>query len=170
MATATKKKSPAKKKPALKKSNKVNPYLIAVGAIVVAIIGALVVRASFAGSWPYQTDGQCGGITNRLDRYTVPPTLQQGSKGLCVKVLQDGLKATGFMKSTVKTDGIFGPQTKNSVVLLQSYYGYKNASGVVNKCTWMTLQGAAYYGKTANVKLRKDKVKFFTNLEGGKCL
>ena len=165
MATTVKKKSPvkksAKKKPALKKSKQVNPWLIAVGAITVAIVGALIVRFSFAGSWPYYTGGQCG-LTNRVDKYSQTPILKQGDRGYCVKFLQNGLKAAGFMKSSA--DGIFGPKTGDSVLLTETYYRFKVKDRVASKCTFLALQGVMYYGK-ANV----GKVQSYVRSQGGNC-
>ncbi len=161
MATTVKKKSVAKKKPALKKSKKVNPYLIAVGAILVAIAGAVIVRASFASTWPL-SDGSCGYITTRVDNYTKPPTLQQGSRGKCVKLLQQGLISTGFLKSSA--DGIYGPKTADAVLFAETAYRFKVKDRVANKCTWLAVQGAAMYGRGS-----VDKVRFYTNLHGGNC-
>jgi hypothetical protein len=166
MATTIKKKSPekksVKKKPALKQSKKVNPYLIGIGAIVVAIVGALIVRGSFAATWP-SSDGSCGYITNRVDRNTKPPTLKQGSTGKCVKLLQQGLIATGFLKGSA--DGIYGPKTADSVLFLETAYRFKTQDRVANKCTWVAIQGASMYGRGS-----VDKVRFYTNLEGGNCV
>lgn len=163
MATTAKKKSQAKKKPALKQSKKVNPWLVAAGAIVVAIIGVIVVRSSFAGSWP-NASGQCGGVTTRIDRYTNPPVLKQGSQGYCVKLLQQGLKATGFMSSSAVTDGVFGPKTGDSVFLLETYYKFGVKDRVASKCTWLAMQGAAYYGKTNTLKVAN-----YVKSQGANC-
>lgn len=168
MATTAKKKTTAKKsvkkKPALKQSKKVNPYLIGIGAIVVAIVGALIVRGSFAATWP-SNDGSCGYITNRVDRNTKPPTLKQGSTGKCVKLLQQGLIATGFLKGSA--DGIYGPKTADSVLFLETAYrfNFKTKDRVADKCTWLAVQGAAMYGRGS-----VDKVRFYTNLNGGTCV
>jgi hypothetical protein len=153
MATTAKKKSPAKKsvkkKPALKQSKKVNPYLIGIGAIVVAIVGALIVRMSFASTWPNVVlANYCNATT--LNQRSWGLVLAEGSRGGCVKVFQDGLKKAGFLAPGASVDGIFGPKTANSVLVLESYYGLKNPDKIVDQCTWVALRGSIYYGKTTS--------------------
>lgn len=161
MATTTKKKSPAKKKPALKKSKKVNPWLIGLGAAAVAVIGVMVVTMSFAGSWP-----QSGCGVTRFDKHNPAPTLKQGSKGACVKVLQSGLKNTGFMKKSAATDGVFGSGTANSVYLLQSYYGLASKDKVVGNCTWYALYASNKFAGSND----RDQVRFVVAAQNRSCV
>lgn len=151
MATTAKKKPVAKKKPALKKSKKVNPWLLFIGAGLVAVVGAYIVGLSFAAtSWPKASEAYACNTTGRFDKNDQLPNLKKGSRGNCVKTLQNGFRLIGFPPGPV--DGIFGNQTSNAAIYLQTYYGLRGRDGVVGKCTWMTLQGANIYGTKTSAK------------------
>lgn len=139
MAATIKKKSPTRKKPVLKnKTNKVSPYLIAIGAIVVAIIGALIVRGSFAGSIAFKdVYNKCN--TKSLQKPSRNLVLSQGSQGSCVMVMQYSLKKNRFMSSSEPIDGKYGSKTANSVLLFESYYGLRSPNKVADYCTWYTM-------------------------------
>jgi peptidoglycan hydrolase-like protein with peptidoglycan-binding domain len=65
------------------------------------------------------------------------PTLQQGSTGNDVTVLQTQLNAKGFNVGT--PDGQFGPGTKTAVIAFQTSKSITPADGVVNQATWTAL-------------------------------
>ena len=68
---------------------------------------------------------------------TLPrPTLQQGSTGASVTVLQQRLNALGYNTGT--PDGSFGPGTKAQVVKFQQAKGLP-ANGIVDAATWAAL-------------------------------
>jgi len=68
---------------------------------------------------------------------TAHPTLQQGSSGADVTVLQQRLNALGYSVGT--PDGNFGAATKGAVVAFQTAKGISPADGVVNAATWSAL-------------------------------
>jgi len=162
MVAPTKKKTAVKKKPVLKKSKKVNLWLIGIGALLVAAVGAFVVTMSFAGRWPQHG---CG-VTVIDKHHDAPPTLRQGSRGACVKVLQTGLKNAGFMRKSAPTDGVFGTNTANSVLLMQTYYNLSSKDKVMGKCSWYALYAAN------RIKGMDDKtqVRYGVALQGPGCL
>lgn len=63
--------------------------------------------------------------------------VKQGSKGVYVLVAQDGLNTLGYR--TGGLDGIFGPATRNAVVLYQRNVGL-TADGIVGCNTWRSIQ------------------------------
>lgn len=63
--------------------------------------------------------------------------LREGSKGPGVQMLQLALSRAGFLES--KPDGIFGPQTRQAVILFQAQNGLA-ADGVVGPKTWAALR------------------------------
>ncbi len=63
--------------------------------------------------------------------------MKQGSRGVYVLVLQDGLNTLGFR--TGGLDGIFGAQTKRAVQLYQSRFGL-TVDGIVGCNTWRSIQ------------------------------
>ena len=65
------------------------------------------------------------------------PTLQQGSTGADVTVLQQRLNALGYSVGT--PDGSFGAATKAAVVTFQTAKRISPADGVVNAATWAAL-------------------------------
>ena len=65
------------------------------------------------------------------------PTIQEGSTGADVIVLQQRLNALGYDVGTA--DGTFGPGTKAQVVKFQTAKGITPADGVVNQKTWDAL-------------------------------
>jgi peptidoglycan hydrolase-like protein with peptidoglycan-binding domain len=68
---------------------------------------------------------------------TARPTLQEGSTGPDVTVLQQRLNALGY--NVGNADGTCGPGTKDQVVKFQTDKGITPADGVVNAATWDAL-------------------------------
>jgi len=71
-----------------------------------------------------------------------------GTKGNCVKILQDYLWKLGYYQKlypdtyySKDVDGIFGERTRNAVVAFQKEHGLP-ITGVVDKATWQVLTGA----------------------------
>jgi len=64
------------------------------------------------------------------------PTLRYGYTGIWVELLQSKLKKIGYYNGPI--DGIFGPQTRDSVYWFQSQYGLV-PDGVVGDRTWEKL-------------------------------
>ncbi|HEX9505083.1 MAG TPA: peptidoglycan-binding domain-containing protein [Acidimicrobiia bacterium] len=69
------------------------------------------------------------------------PTLQEGSTGNDVMVLQTQLNTKGYNVGT--PDGQFGPGTKTQVIAFQTAKGIKPSDGVVNQITWNALLAKA---------------------------
>ena len=67
------------------------------------------------------------------------PTLQSGATGDMVKTIQGLCGARGW---PVKIDGVFGPDTANSVHLVQGHAGI-TSDGIVGPQTWPVLVGVA---------------------------
>jgi peptidoglycan hydrolase-like protein with peptidoglycan-binding domain len=67
----------------------------------------------------------------------VRPTLQEGSTGPDVTVLQQRLAALGYNVGT--PDGTFGAGTKAAVIQFQTDKKITPADGVVNQATWNAL-------------------------------
>ena len=65
------------------------------------------------------------------------PTLQEGSTGADVTVLQQRLAALGYKVGT--PDGSFGAGTKAAVIQFQTDKKITPADGVVNQATWAAL-------------------------------
>jgi peptidoglycan hydrolase-like protein with peptidoglycan-binding domain len=65
------------------------------------------------------------------------PTLQEGSTGPDVTVLQQRLNALGY--NVGAPDGNFGQGTKTQVIAFQSAQKISPADGVVNAATWNAL-------------------------------
>ena len=65
------------------------------------------------------------------------PTLQEGSTGADVTVLQQRLAALGYNVGT--PDGSFGAGTKAAVIQFQTDKKITPADGVVNQATWAAL-------------------------------
>ena len=77
------------------------------------------------------------------------PVLRNGSVGVYVLVLQDGLNALGY--TTYTLDGYFGPNTENAVRAFQRQNGL-SADGIVGCATWTRLtQEVVGIGRTATV-------------------
>ena len=72
----------------------------------------------------------------RLVAYGYPLT-RQGSKGVYVCILQDGLTTLGY--DTGGLDGVFGIKTKNAVLTFQKRNGLTQ-DGLVGTNTWNSLQ------------------------------
>jgi hypothetical protein len=67
---------------------------------------------------------------------TASAILKEGSKGAEVIKLQEGLKKLNFYSGAI--DGIFGPQTKASVIKFQQTHGLVT-DGIVGPNTWSKL-------------------------------
>ena len=81
-----------------------------------------------------------GSLSDSINPYTLTATLlKKGSKGESVKWLQWQLNKNG---ANVKIDGIFGQQTKLSVILYQKDHGLVQ-DGIVGKCTFKALKGGS---------------------------
>lgn len=65
------------------------------------------------------------------------PLVRQGSRGVYVCILQDGLTTLGY--NTGGLDGVFGTQTNNSVREFQRRNGL-TVDGLVGTNTWNSLQ------------------------------
>lgn len=65
------------------------------------------------------------------------PTLQEGSTGADVTVLQQRLAALGYNVGT--SDGSFGAGTKAAVIQFQTDKKITPADGAVNQATWAAL-------------------------------
>ena len=63
------------------------------------------------------------------------PTVKKGARGNITKLIQERLNSVGFILST---DGIFGNDTKNAVVVFQRNRGLSQ-DGIVGKNTWSWL-------------------------------
>jgi peptidoglycan hydrolase-like protein with peptidoglycan-binding domain len=69
-------------------------------------------------------------------------TLQKGSKGEEVTALQNNLKKLGF---SIDADGIFGDKTYNSIITLQTIFGY-DVDGLAGPATQKLVEQQAGYG------------------------
>lgn len=68
--------------------------------------------------------------------------LKQGSSGTEVRALQDNLKKLGF---SIESDGSFGTKTHNSVITLQTVFGY-DVDGQVGPATLKLVDQQVGYG------------------------
>ena len=69
-----------------------------------------------------------------------PPTLQLGSTGTSVKILQEDLNKLGYTPA-LALDGDFGPLTQAAVKWFQGVHGL-TVDGIVGPVTWAALDGA----------------------------
>ena len=69
-------------------------------------------------------------------------TLKQGSTGSEVRTLQDNLKKLGF---ALETDGSYGERTRNSVITLQTIFGY-DVDGLAGTATLKLVEQQVGYG------------------------
>jgi peptidoglycan hydrolase-like protein with peptidoglycan-binding domain len=69
-------------------------------------------------------------------------SLKRGSSGNDVRSLQDNLKNLGF---ALESDGSFGERTHNSVITLQTVFGY-DVDGVVGPATHKLIEQQLGYG------------------------
>ena len=80
---------------------------------------------------------QCNHFSGPLESWPGSP-LSQGSQGEAVRTMQRYLnRILGRYTNTIisPTDGIFGPSTRNSVLLFQQIYNLPH-TGVVDRATW----------------------------------
>jgi len=68
--------------------------------------------------------------------------LKRGSSGTEVRTLQDSLKKLGF---SLETDGSYGEHTQNSVITLQTIFGY-DVDGMVGPATQKLVDQQLGYG------------------------
>lgn len=70
------------------------------------------------------------------------PTIQRGSSGEAVTIVQSLLKGPGLYKGAV--DGQFGPQMETAIKTFQQGRGL-TVDGIIGKRTWDALYGFAFY-------------------------
>ena len=119
--------------------------------VVLAVItGAVLLAIEPGDGFPSGTGTSSdGGTTVTTTATTVPqsttttvaahPTIQEGSTGADVILLQQRLSALGY--DVGAADGNFGGGTKAAVVQFQTDKGITPADGVVNAATWNALLG-----------------------------
>jgi peptidoglycan hydrolase-like protein with peptidoglycan-binding domain len=117
--------------------------------VVLAVITCAVLLAIEPGDgFPSGASSTSSGGTSTVTTVTtLPPvtttavpahqTVQQGSTGADVIVLQQRLNALGYNVGTA--DGNFGPGTKTAVIQFQTAKGITPADGVVDQKTWNAL-------------------------------
>ena len=117
--------------------------------VILAIAtGALLLAIEPGGGFPSGTGVSSGGDaatvtttpsapTSSTTTTIARPTLQEGSTGADVTVLQQRLLARGYNVGT--PDGSFGAGTKAAVVQFQTDKKITPADGVVNQATWAAL-------------------------------
>jgi peptidoglycan hydrolase-like protein with peptidoglycan-binding domain len=69
-------------------------------------------------------------------------TLKRGSNGTEVRSLQENLRKLGF---SIDADGSFGDRTHNSVITLQTIFGY-DVDGMVGPATLKLVDQQVGYG------------------------
>ena len=117
--------------------------------VILAIAtGALLLAIEPGGGFPSGTGVSSGGDaatvtttpsapTSSTTTTIARPTLQEGSTGADVTVLQQRLAALGYKVGT--PDGSFGAGTKAAVIQFQTDKKITPADGVVNQATWAAL-------------------------------
>jgi peptidoglycan hydrolase-like protein with peptidoglycan-binding domain len=116
--------------------------------VVLAVLtGAVLLAVEPSDGFPTGVSSSSGGDTTVTTTVTTAPqattttaarpTLQEGSTGADVTVLQQRLNALGY--NVGNADGTFGPGTKEQVVKFQTDKGITPADGVVNAATWDAL-------------------------------
>ncbi len=117
--------------------------------IVLAVItGAVLLAIEPGDGFPTAASSASGGDTATVTTVTTlplsttttvaaHPTLQEGSTGPDVTVLQQRLNALGY--NVGAADGTFGAGTKTQVIAFQTAKGITPADGVVNAATWTAL-------------------------------
>jgi peptidoglycan hydrolase-like protein with peptidoglycan-binding domain len=117
--------------------------------IVLAVItGAVLLAIEPGDGFPSSTAISSGGDTETVTTVTTlpsattttvaaHPTIQEGSTGADVTVLQQRLNALGY--DVGAADGTFGSGTKTQVIKFQTDKGITPADGVVNTATWNAL-------------------------------
>lgn len=79
-------------------------------------------------------------------RNIFPENLREGSMGEPVSVVQYYIDVIAYFNSAIpiiKIDGVFGSETKNSVMEFQRFYGLP-VTGVVDRTTWNTIQNVYF--------------------------
>ena len=126
--------------------------------IVLAVItGAVLLAIEPGDGFSSGTSVSSGGDTETVTTVTtlpsgttttvvVHPTIQEGSTGADVTVLQQRLTALGY--DVGAADGTFGPGTKEQVIKFQTDKGITPADGVVNAATWDALLATPATGAT----------------------
>lgn len=126
--------------------------------IVLAVItGAVLLAIEPGDGFPSGTAVSSGGDTETVTTVTTlpsvttttaaaKPTLQEGSTGPDVTVLQQRLNALGY--DVGAADGTFGSGTKEQVIKFQEDKGITPADGVVNAATWNALLANPSTGPT----------------------
>lgn len=100
-------------------------------------------------------------------------TLQQGSKGDCVTILQRKLQEFGFYNA--KVDGDFGPITKTAVIAFQAATGHSQ-DGICGPKTWSSVPGyktgggsvdSSYLAATKNCQVNDSQIQNMAMSLGG---
>lgn len=140
---------------------KLNKWVILIAVLLFATVGAFLVGRSFATSNVTTKAINGSGLNCNMsswhenNRFYAP-----GSRGDCVKLLQRGLIATGFLSKQAGADGIFGSKTASATRSANNRYLYKNTD-VAGYCTIYALNYATHYGAGNVASVRKAlKIKF----------
>ena len=97
--------------------------------------------ASTSGIWNYVEPVSETPRWVHFDERQVPagyPIIRQGSRGVYVCIAQDALTTLGY--NTGGLDGVFGTNTRNSVISYQSKNGLAT-DGIIGNITWNRLMG-----------------------------
>jgi len=132
--------------------------------ILAVITGAVLLAIEPGDGFPSGTSVSSGGDTETVTTVTTlpsattttvaaHPTIQEGSTGADVTVLQQRLNALGYDVGTA--DGTFGPGTKEQVIKFQTDKGITPADGVVNAATWNALLAPPSTGPTTTTTVAK---------------
>ena len=115
--------------------------------ILAVITGAVLLAIEPGDGFPTASSASGGDTATVTTVTTLPqsttttvaahPTLQEGSTGPDVTVLQQRLNALGY--DVGAADGNFGGGTKTQVIAFQTAKGITPADGVVNAATWTAL-------------------------------
>jgi peptidoglycan hydrolase-like protein with peptidoglycan-binding domain len=116
-------------------------------------------------STPTPTPSAAGSLESCLNT-----TLQQGSNGDCVRILQQKLQEFGFYSG--KIDGDFGPLTRTSVISFQAATGHSQ-DGVCGPKTWSSVPNykattdSAYLIATQNCQVNDPQIQNLARSLGG---
>lgn len=122
------------------------PQTLVEGGLSRQAFAALQLWKGRGQTWADWSTYNSGAYRKYLHGYTPPggvtggqePTIQEGSTGAAVVILQTDLDLLGY---GLATDGVFGPRTRAAVVAFQGSHGLAT-DGVVGPLTWGALQRA----------------------------